>query len=131
VRLLEAKLDAADFGVSKEFPFRPVAEYEVWVADVALYNLALWEQTADDDYFRGVPAIVIEVLSPPNSASEMIDREETCLRNGGREFWLVDPRRESVKVIRNDGYSNVYDSAGVIESPALGGSIAVRDIFAR
>jgi len=130
VSLLEARLTPAEYGVDKEFPFRPAPEYEVWVADVALFGLALWEQTAADDYFRGVPAIVIEVLPPSNSASETLDREQICLRHGGREFWLVDPRRESVKVIRADGYSNVYDSTAAVESRALGGSIPVRDIFA-
>jgi Uma2 family endonuclease len=123
-------LNPAEHGVDKEFPFRPAPEYEVWVADVAIFSLALWEQTADDDYFCGVPAVVIEVLSPSNSASDMLDREETCLRHGGQEFWLVDPQRESVKVIRADGYSNIHDVASMIESAALSASIRVRDIFA-
>jgi Uma2 family endonuclease len=131
VSLLEATLNPAEHGVDKEFPFRPAPEYEVWVADVALFSLALWEQTADDDYFRGVPAIVIEVLSPSNSASEMLEREELCLRHGGQEFWLVDPARESVKVIRADGQSSVHNGDSAIESGALAGSIAVHDIFAR
>jgi Uma2 family endonuclease len=70
VSLLEARLNPAEHGVDKEFSFRPAPEYEVWVADAALFSRVLWEQTADDDYFRGVPAIVIEVLSPSNSASD-------------------------------------------------------------
>ena len=130
VRLLEPALFSGEYGVDKEFPFRPAAEYEVWIADVAIFSLALWEQTADDDYFRGVPAIVIEVLSPSNTASEMLDREELCLRRGGQEFWLVDPQRESVKVIRADGFSRMHNAAGTLESKAIVGSIAVRDIFA-
>ena len=101
----------------------------MWIADVAIFSLARWEQTADDDYFRGVPAIVIEVLSPSNTASEMLDREELCLRRGGQEFWLVDPQRESVKVIRADGYSRVHNAGGTLESTVIVGSIAVRDIF--
>jgi Uma2 family endonuclease len=75
VSLLEAVLNSAEYGVDKEFPFRRAPDYEVWVADVALFHLALWDQTADDDYFRGVPAIVIEVLSASNTASEMLERE--------------------------------------------------------
>ena len=131
VSLLGAAVNPAEYGVDKEFPFRPKPEHEVWVADVAVFSLALWERTADDDYFHGVPAIVIEVLSASNSASEMLDREEICLRNGGREFWLVDPQRQSVKMSRADGFSIAYDVESVLESGALGGSIAVRDIFAR
>ena len=129
VRLLEVALPSGEYGVDKEFPFRPTPENEVWIADVAIFSLALWEQTADDDYFWGVPTIVIEVLSPSNTASEMLDREELCLRHGGQEFWLVDPQRESVKVIRADGYSRVHNAGGTLESTAIVGSIAVRDIF--
>ena len=129
VRLLDAALLSGEYGVDKEFPFRPAAEYEVWIADVAIFSLARWEQTADDDYFRGVPAVAIEVLSPSNTGSEMLDREELCLRHGGQEFWLVDPQRESVKVIRADGFSRVYNAGGSLESTALVGLIAVRDIF--
>jgi hypothetical protein len=44
VRLLGACLNPAEHGVDKGFPFRPAAENEVWVADVALYSLALGEQ---------------------------------------------------------------------------------------
>ena len=129
VSLLEAARNPAEYGVDKEFPFRPAPEYEVWIADVALFSLRQWEQTADDDYFRGVPAIVIEVLSPSNSASEMLGREEICLRHGGQEFWLVDPRRKNVKAIRAGGSSSVYDIESVVESGLLARSISVRDIF--
>lgn len=129
VSLLEARLDAAHYGADKEFPFRPVREHEVWIADVALFALATWEQTPDDDYYRGVPAIVIEVLSRSNSASEMLEREELCLSHGGQEFWLVDPQRETVKVIRAGGQSAVLHVADSVESDLLRSAIAVRGIF--
>jgi Uma2 family endonuclease len=83
----------------------------------------------DDDYFRGVPAIVIEVLSPSNTASEILDREETCLRHGAQEFWLVDPQRQTLKLLRAGGMSNVFHLGEILYSPALGASIAVQDIF--
>jgi len=129
VDVLESALNSAEQGVDKEFPFRPAAEYEVWIADVAVFSLALWDQTPDDDYFRGVPMIGIEVLSPSNSASEMLEREEMCLRHGGQEFWLVDPQRESVKIVRANRFSSIHDGNGSVESGLLSGPIAVRDIF--
>jgi Uma2 family endonuclease len=129
VHLLEAALNPAEKGVDKEFLFRPAPEYEVWVADVRVFGLALWDQTADDDYFNGVPDIVIEVMSPSNSASEMLEREEICLQHGGQEFWIVDPNRTSVKVVRSDGNSSTYHAAGMIESRVLDKSISVSAIF--
>jgi len=117
ITLIENALPATAFSVDKEFPFRPLSEHEVWVADVAVYDVKTEQSMCGDDYYRGVPVAVLEVLSPSNTASEMLDRETICLRNGGIEFWLVDPKRERVKVVTADG------------SRALGVSIAVRDIF--
>jgi Uma2 family endonuclease len=105
-------------------------EYQVWVADVAVFSLSHWKETSDDDYFRGVPKIVIEVLSPSNTASEMMAREEICLLHGRQEFWLVDPVRESVKVVNAGGDSILFERSSVLDSRALVNSIAVRDIFA-
>ncbi len=131
VELLQARVDPAAQAVDKEFPFRPTPELEVWIADVAVFSLTAWEETPDDDYFRGVPAVVVEVLSPSNTASEMLEREEMCLRHGGREFWLVDPQRESVKVVRAGGQSRTYDADGIVDSNEVRGSMAVREIFGR
>ena len=130
VQLLGAAANPAALGIGKEFPFRPLPEHEVWVADVAVFSLAEWERTSDDDYFHGVPAIVIEVLSPSNTASEMLDREQMCLANGGQEFWLVDAERKTVKVTRADGHSDVYRGSDSIASDLLGAPIAATDIFA-
>ena len=131
VSLLSGACDGALYGVDKEFPFRPAPEYEVWVADVAVFDLSRWEETPDDDYFRGVPAIVIEVISPSNKASEMMEREDICLRHGGQEFWLIDPERENCRVVRASGPSSVHAADDVLKSPALRRAIAVQDIFAR
>jgi Uma2 family endonuclease len=129
VTRLETLLSHTELGVDKEFAFRPAPEYEVWIADVAVFRIAKWEQTPDDGYFVGVPEIVIEVLSPSDTASEMLDREEICLHHGGQEFWQVDPQRKSMKMTRSDGYSLVHGIASTAYSATLGVSIAVGDIF--
>jgi Uma2 family endonuclease len=115
--------------VTPEFPFQAAAEFDVRIADVAMFRLAEAMQSLKGVYFRGVPDIVIEVLSPSNTASEVLDRETMCLRNGGREFWLVDPRRSTVKVVQADGSSRVYGLDSVIESSVLSGHLPVREIF--
>lgn len=94
--------------VEKEFPFRPLPEHEVWIADIAVISADRWENTLDTGYHLGVPAIVMEILSPSNTASEMLDREDICLSNGALEFWLVDPDRSSVRATNAAGHSRVY-----------------------
>lgn len=112
-----------------EFGFRPKPEYEYWVADVAFVSRERWRGIPDDGYLQGVPEIVIEVLSPSNTASEMLDQEQVCLENGGREFWVVDPVRAQVKISTADGRTATYKSGQ--EIPLLfGGTLAVDSIFA-
>ena len=69
-----------------EFAFRPLPEYELWGADVAFVSQARYDVTAPGDYLHGAPELVIEVLSPSNTVSEMSEREAMCLANGCLEF---------------------------------------------
>ena len=115
--------------VEKEFPFRPTQEYEARVADVAVLDRARARSTPLDQYFSGVPEIVVEVLSPTNSASEMLDREAICLGHGGREFWLCDPVRQTVKVTTAAGFSRLYRLGDTLPLGEFGAPIAVADLF--
>jgi len=122
MRLLQLLSEAANPmapRVDKEFPVRPLPEHEVWIADVAVFSPAEWERTDDDDYFQGVPAIVTEVLSPSNTPSEILDREQMCLANGWHDFWLVDAERQTVKVVLADRRSRVYRDSNSIASDRL------------
>ncbi len=78
--------------------FRPLPEYELWAADVAVVSGKRWEDVDPEDNLRGAPELAVEVLSPSNSKSEMLDRQEICLANGCLEFWIVDPKRWRIQV---------------------------------
>ncbi len=127
---LMALLDAAgDRGFAlMEVAFRPLPEHELRVADVAYASRERWVQEDPQRHFRGVPDIVIEVLSPSNSAIEMLEKEQLCLENGGREFWVVDMDRRQVKVSTPDGHTVTYKFGQKIEL-LFGGRLAVEDIF--
>jgi Uma2 family endonuclease len=107
--------------VTTEFPFRPAPEFEIWSADVAVVSRQRWTATDQDEWFTGAPEIVIEVLSPSNSASEMLDREKTGLQGGCREFWVVDPDLRLVRVSRADGPTATYEPGYEIPLDLLGG----------
>jgi Uma2 family endonuclease len=115
--------------VVTQLGFQPKREYEYWLADVAFVSREHWLAIPDDGYFQGVPEIVIEVLSPSNTASEMLDKEQICLENGALEFWVVDPVRRQVRISTPDGRSITYKSGQ--EIPLLfGGNLQVDSIFA-
>jgi len=74
-RLLEPKFEG--FGiVDTEVSFRAEAEYELRVAAVAVVERKSWEAVDDDGYLMGAPDLVIEVLSPSNTAQEVEDKRD-------------------------------------------------------
>jgi Uma2 family endonuclease len=129
-RLLEQA--AGELGVvHTEMPYRPKPEYEGWRADVAYISRKRWDSI--ERYLAGAPDLVVEVLSPSNTASEIIDKRQTCLENGAREFWVVDLDHRHVEVSTPDGHSITYRS-GTCKSGRqiplfFGGSVTVDDIF--
>ncbi len=127
---LMALLDSAGGSGSAlmEVGFRPLPEHELRVADVAYASAQRWSEQDPAGHFRGVPEIVIEVLSPSNTAAEMLDKEQVCLENGGREFWVIDIERRQVKVSTPDGRTVAYKSGQEIPVQH-GGRVAVDDVF--
>src|SRR4051794_31288499 len=117
--------------VEYEVAFRALPEHELRVADVAFIAAERVAGIDPDDNLHGAPDLVIEVLSPSNTAAEIYDKEKLCLENGAREFWVVDPDRRQVKVSTADGHTITYPSGQQIPVPLFGTAhVAVNDIFA-
>jgi Uma2 family endonuclease len=115
--------------VASEVPFRALPEYDLRGADVAFVSQTRWNATQDDDNLRGSPELVIEILSPSNTSSEIREKAALCLSTGTEEFWVVDPKRKSVSVARPSGETVVYGIGNCIPLSVLGGMVEVRDIF--
>jgi Uma2 family endonuclease len=124
-RLLEKAAGNAGV-VDKEMPYRPLPEHECWGADIAYIAKARWD--AVDRYLMGAPDLVIEVLSPSNTAAEMLDKRNLCLENGSREFWVVDVDHRQVEVSTPDGHTITYKRGQEIPL-FFGGRIPVDAIF--
>lgn len=129
--LLSARL--SDYGfVGIEIAFRPEREHELWAADVAVVSGTRLEESRHKDWLFGAPDLVIEVLSPSNTAAEMNERERMCLRHGCLEFWVVDPKLRIVKVSTPDGSTVTYPEEGRIPLSVFGAdSLPVFEIFKR
>ena len=111
--------------------FRALPQYELRVAGVAYLASERCAKVDPQDYIQGAPDLVIEVLSPSNTASEIYDKERLCLNNGAKEFWVVDPDRRQVKVSTPDGRTITWQSGQEIPLFVFGGAgVAVDAIFA-
>jgi Uma2 family endonuclease len=128
--LLESKLKT--FGeVAIEVPYRPVAEFDLRAADVAVVSRERWNAIDPDDDLRGAPELVIEVLSPSNTPRQLRELAALCLANGAVECWIVDPAKKSVTVIEREGGSVVHSSGGSVPLARFGaGDLPVDEIFA-
>lgn len=103
--------------VDSEVAYRPLPEHELWVADVAYVSAQRFREADLNDNIRGAPELVVEVLSPSNTAAELFEKEQMCLANGSREFWVVDPDRGQVKVTTPDGRTVTYKASDDIAVP--------------
>ena len=118
------------FGISAtEVAFRALPEYDLRRADVAVVSQARWDNANDEDNLHGSPELVIEVLSRSNTPSEMNEKASLCLATGAEEFWIVDPQKTTVTVLRRGAKPSLYTSDDQIPLPLFGGSLAVSQIF--
>src|SRR5579863_2074036 len=100
--------------------FRPLPEHELWRADVGFVLAERADQVGDDEYLSGAPDLVVEVLSPSNTADEMDYKRTTCLENGCSCFWVVNPKRKLVSVTEGN-LTRHYDVLAVVPSPFFDG----------
>lgn len=62
----------------------------VKVADVAWLSSAFLERHGLANPYPQAPEIVVEILSPSNTAAEMLQKKELYFARGAEEFWLCD-----------------------------------------
>jgi Uma2 family endonuclease len=87
---------------------------------------------------QGVPALVVEVLSPSTRRRDEGIKRKLFDQKGVREFWLVDPKARRVSICRRaeDGSFPIVttlDASGddQLSSPLLPAfSLAMRELFA-
>ena len=83
---------------------------------------------------RGAPDLVVEILSPSNTAIEMQQKLELYREAGVKEYWVVDPENNSLIVYYLQGditYAKTYKSADTVAVKTLPGlNIALEQIFA-
>jgi Uma2 family endonuclease len=65
--------------------------------DAYVFTASRAECMIQGDYFRGPPALIAEVLTPPSRAWDRGERMDLYRRHGIAHLWLVDPLLETVE----------------------------------
>ncbi|MBW0001260.1 MAG: Uma2 family endonuclease [Verrucomicrobia bacterium] len=66
--------------------------------DIACFSAEQSAQFSPDQRLFPVPALIVEVLSPSTEANDRGVKFDDYARSGVREYWLVDPRAETVEI---------------------------------
>jgi len=85
--------------------------------------------------YIGVPALIVEILSPSNQSHDLITKLNLYMRYGVQEYWIVNPMLEAITVycLNEEGMYEQYDmktEKGYIKSKILDGfSVDLEYIF--
>jgi Uma2 family endonuclease len=78
-----------------------------------------------EDWVRGAPDLVVEILSPATEARDRGPKMKTYARYGVREYWIVDPAAQAVEIYRlaTEGFelAQVCAKDDTVETPLLPG----------
>jgi Uma2 family endonuclease len=101
--------------------------------DVAFISAARVPDSPTPGFFEGAPDLAVEVLSPSDRASDLLDKVQEWLAAGCRAVWVVDPQKKTVSIYQSRGPVRLLRTGDRLEGGEVlpGFSVAVDDIFSR
>ena len=111
--------------------------YDVVVPDLIYFTPARFKEVVGEKNAQGAPDLAIEILSPSTRRRDEILKRRLYERTGVNEYWVVDPKLETVKVHRlvEGKYQKAAELSleddAVLTTPLLPDlSLPLREIFA-
>jgi prevent-host-death family protein len=94
----------------------------------------LEEKLNENDYYTGVPSLVVEILSESTRRKDMIKKLDLYMSCGVEEYWIVNPLNKEVTVYlfeeKNIKNNTTFKNSEVIQSFIFEGLVAdIRRIF--
>lgn len=77
--------------------YRSAAEINVVQPDIMVI-CDLEEKMGDDDYYKGIPTLVVEILSDGTRSKDLIKKLDLYMSCNIREYWIVNPLNGEVTV---------------------------------
>lgn len=103
----------------------------VLAPDAAFIRAERLAELEEEPFVEGPPDLAVEVISPSDRASFILDKVQTYLEAGAREVWIVDPDRRLVVIHHPDGIARTYKEGDTIPGGDLlpGFELPVTEIF--
>lgn len=75
------------------------SEHDINVVEPDLMVICdLEEHLGEDDYYYGVPSLVVEILSQSTRRNDLLKKLNLYMDAGVREYWIVDPKNKQISV---------------------------------
>lgn len=86
---------------------------------------------AKPGFFKGAPDMVVEVLSPFESASDLQEKIDDYFASGTEEIWVIDPRRRTARILSVGGQVQSFRAEESFTGSAVlpGFQMAVAELF--
>jgi Uma2 family endonuclease len=131
-------LEANPVGEVFAAPFTTIlSSFDVVEPDLLYVSHERRHVLEQEDWVRGAPDLVIEILSPSSRKLGEVTKRKLYERSGVDEYWIADPELDLVKVYRRQGGRFVRaaectrEESGVLSTPLLPGlEIALEKLFA-
>ena len=90
----------------------------------------------EKDKYMGTPTLCVEILSKSTRSRDMVDKLNTYMTSGVKEFWVVDPKKRTVliyafKDLEIEEYSTYKENEALSSYYFKGLQIPLAEIFAR
>lgn len=100
-------------------------EHNAFQPDLAFISKERSFLIEDDDYIKGAPDLVVEIISPGTVKKDRVIKKNLCERFAIREYWLVDPLNKGIEIyiMQEDKYvlHDLQEITGKISSTVLAG----------
>ncbi|AUD02731.1 Uma2 family endonuclease [Spirosoma pollinicola] len=98
------------------------------VPDLSIFPSQPSNWTKDEIKVARVPFTVVEILSPSQSVTELIDKSLTYFSAGVKSYWLVQPMLRVIFVLLPGDEELVFHNE-VLTDPTTGISIDLKKVF--
>ncbi len=100
--------------------------------DVSFLRSARATEARQARFLTDAPDLAVEINSPNDVMSEVLDKARWWLRHGTRQVWIVDDKTRTVTVYLPDGAARVYGDGDTLVAEALlpGFALPLAELFA-
>lgn len=77
--------------------------------------------------YVGIPALIVEILSPSNQSHDLITKMNLYQRFGVKEYWIVNPKLKSIQIYALNN-EELYEQVGVYKNNDIAESSMFNDL---